>query len=341
MYQPLRASPQIAKLARDLGIPIKVDPVDGILNFCDQSVAEMMCDFPDCETLSGMLDCIAAKVGIVFEEVWSDDDVSHLVEKYATMDELGFVTLEEELSGDTYGMTIRCQCCEVWEPQFVSVIDCRGDKSARAYYTKWHEVAHVLTLTDETRISFKRTHASANAKDPEERIMDLIAARLGFHPAMTAKFMHAYKDISFETVDALRAQLCPRASRQAALINFSRFWPTPCILIRAAMGLKKHQQRQLDQQSFFFHDQPKEALRAVSVTRNDAAREMKFAVYPNWRVPERSVIFQVHSGDIEYAEGIEDLAWWESSDGKCLDACSVRVQARRFGDSVDALITPQ
>lgn len=223
MYQPLRASPQITKLACDLGIPIKVDPVDGILNFCDQSVAEMMCDFPDCETLAGMLDCVAAKVGIIFEEVWSDEGICHLVKKYVAMGELGFVTLEEELSGDTYGMTIRRQCREVLEPQFVSVIDCRGDKSARAYYTKWHEVAHVLTLTDETRISFKRTHTSTNAGDPEERMMDLIAARLGFHPTLTAKFMRAYKDISFETVDALRAQLCPSASRQSALINFSRF----------------------------------------------------------------------------------------------------------------------
>lgn len=97
------------------------------------------------------------------------------------------------------------------------------------------------------------------------------------------------------------------------------------------MALKRHQERQLNQQSFFFRDQPKEVLRAVSVTRNDAAREMKFAVHPNWRVPERSVIFQVHSGAIEYAEAIEDLAWWESSDGKCLEACRVRVQARRLG----------
>jgi hypothetical protein len=36
----------------------------------------------------------------------------------------------------------------------------------------------------------------------------------------------------------------------------------------------------------------------------------------------------------------EDLAWRESSDGKRLDAGRVRVQARRSGDLVDALIAP-
>jgi hypothetical protein len=340
MSQSLRASPELSKLAKNLGIQNRVDPVDGILGFCDQRVSEMMQDFPDCETPAAMLDCVAAKAGIFFEEVYSDDDVCRLIDKYVVMGEMGFVILDEELSDETYGITIRRQNREGWEPLFVSVIDCREDKAARAYYTKWHEIAHVLTLTDDAQISFKRTHASTNTGDPEERMMDLIAARLGFHPALTAKFMHAYEEISFEVVDELRAQLCPSASRQAALINFSRFWPTPCILIRAAMGLKKQQEAQLEQQYFFFHEPPKEALRAVSVTGNDAAREMKFTIYPNWRVPERSVIFQVYSENIGYAEALENLDWWESSGGKHLSSCRVKVQARRSGNTVDALITP-
>ncbi len=108
----------------------------------------------------------------------------------------------------------------------VAVIDCRGDKAARVYYTKWHEIAHVLTLADETRTCFKRTHSSLNVEDLEERMMDMIAARLGFLPAMTIKFMRAFGDINFEAVDELREQLCPGASRQASLINFARFCPS-------------------------------------------------------------------------------------------------------------------
>ena len=114
MLQPLRVSPQITELAQNIGVPIRVNPVDGILEFCDKCVLEMMSDFPECETPAEMLDCVAGKVGIIFEEVWSDEDVRGLIKKYVMIGELGFVMLEEELSGDTYGITIRRQCSEVW-----------------------------------------------------------------------------------------------------------------------------------------------------------------------------------------------------------------------------------
>lgn len=340
MSQSLRSSQQLARLARELGISIKINPVDGIMNFCEERITQLMCDFPDCTTPAVMLNCIASKLGVVFEEVKSDDDLQRLVKKCVAMGEIGFVMLEEELSGETFGITIKRHFREEWEPVYIAVIDCRGDKAARAYYTKWHEIGHVLTLTDETRTSFRRTHSSLNAEDPEERMMDMIAAKLGFHPAMTGKFMSAYDDISFEAVEELREQICFGASQQASLINFARFWPKPCILVNAAMGLKKQQEATVNQQGFFFHDGPKEEFRAVRVTRSDAARELKFAVHPNWRVPERSVIHRVYFGDIVYAEAIENLDWWEASSGNRLDNQQVRVQARRTRDCVDALIVP-
>lgn len=340
MSQPLCSSQRISQLAYQLGVPLKVNPVDGIMNFCELRISQLMVDFPDCSTPAEMLDCIAAKVGIVFEEVSSDEDLQRILKKYVGMGEMGFVMLEKELSGETFGITIKRNCRENWESLYVSIIDCRSDKAARAYYTKWHEIAHVLTLTDETCTIFRRTHSSLNAEDPEERMMDMIAARLGFHPSMTKKFMRAYDEITFGAIDELREQLCPGASRQASLINFARFWPNPCILINAAMGLKKQQEAMANQQGFFFHGGPKEDLRAVHVARNDAAREIKFVVHPQWRVPQRSVIYRVYFDDLDYAEAIENLDWWEASSGSRLDSRDVFVQARRTLDAVDALIVP-
>ena len=152
--------------------------------------------------------------------------------------------------------------------------------------------------------------------------------------------MRSYDEITFDAVDELRWQLCPAASRQASIINFARFWPNPCILVNAAMGLKKQQEATASQQGFFFHDGPKEEFRAVHVTRNDAAREIKFVVHPQWRVPERSVIHRVYFDNLGYAEAIENLDWWEAGSGSRLDSWSVRVQARRTKDAVDALIVP-
>lgn len=340
MSLPLRSSPRISSLAHALGVAVTANPVDGILTFCESLISRVMRDFPDCATLADMLGCVASKVGIVFEEVRSDEDLVRVIKKYVALGEYGFVMLESELAGETYGVTIRRLNREGWEPPYVSVIDCRGDKAARAYYTKWHEVAHVLTLTDDSRTVFKRTHSSLNSEDPEERMMDMIAARLGFHPSMTKSLASAYGEITFDAVDQLRDQLCPEASRQSSLINFARFWPKPCILVNAAMGLKKGQKASLRQQGFFFAEAPKEELRAVRLTHSDAAREVKFTMHPNWRVPERSVIHRVYREDTSLAEAVENLSWWEASGGSRLDDWQVRVRARKCGDSVDALITP-
>ncbi len=69
MSQPLRSSQQIAQLARHLGISVRVNPVDGIMNYCEERISQLMYDFPDCATPADMLRCIAGKVGVVFEEV--------------------------------------------------------------------------------------------------------------------------------------------------------------------------------------------------------------------------------------------------------------------------------
>ena len=42
--------------------------------------------------------------------------------------------------------------------RFVAVIDCRGSKLARRFFTRWHEIAHRLT-----------THADQGATEPAYR----------------------------------------------------------------------------------------------------------------------------------------------------------------------------
>ena len=63
-----------------------------------------------------------------------------------------FATLEQELSEDVFAITYRRNNGEYWEREFVSVIDSRGSKASRVYFTKWHELAHLLTLIDQLRL---------------------------------------------------------------------------------------------------------------------------------------------------------------------------------------------
>jgi hypothetical protein len=336
----LRTSPQIHKLARDLGIKIKKndDPVTAVLQYCERRVKSMMGGVTDCGTLSQMLDWIANKVGTSFEIISSDEDLERIKQKYLAQREKAFVRLEDEFSDEVFGVTFKLLHCESWEPQYVSIIDCRGEKAARGYFTKWHEIAHLLTQTEQMRLVFRRTHSSANGGDPEERLMDVIAGRFGFYPPFVHSFIK--EEISFEAIEDLRIQLCPEASQQSSLINFAKCWNAPCILLRAEMGLRKGEEAKLSQGGFYFADGPQYVLRAVHVSPNDLARDSKFAIYENMRVPEKSVIHRVFNDELLYAEAEEDLSWWESSSGRSLIANRIKVKARWWMQGVEALIIP-
>ena len=166
--------------------------------------------------------------------------------------------------------------------------------------------------------------------------MDVIAGSLGFYAPIARN--QAKGEISFDAIEALRQQMCPEASRQAALIGLVDAWLTPALLVTAMPALKSDEQLyRSSQQRFVFYEPPAEKLRAVRVKANQAAREARLAIFENMRVPEKSVISQVYSGTVVCAEQMKDLGWWES-DRKSLPSCPVRVMARRGVDSVDAII---
>lgn len=340
MVQRISSAPQVCNLARELGVSIRVDPLVGILNYCDLRMNELLDEYGEFDSLIELLDWVANRVSTKFILIKSDDDLKEIEEEYLKKRrETGFLDLSEKLAGEKdFGITIKLQNKEPWEPAFVSVIDCRGDKASRAYFTKWHEIAHILTLTNQTETVFRRSHEPASGNEPKERLMDVIAGRIGFYPAITSKFIKG--EISFEAVEALKAHLCPEASLQSSLISFAKFWPNPCILIRAEMGLKRHEEALTNQQSFFFYEGPKPALRAIRVTRSNAARDAGFFIPTNYRIPEMSVISHVFSQNISYGESDECLSWWKSSNGSRLNPCPVSVKAKRSVDCVDALVFP-
>jgi hypothetical protein len=330
----LRNSPQIWKL----GVDPESDPVAAILRFCNKKVQCVAREFK-CSTLGQLLSALAAALGTTFIEVHSDSDLIEIQERHLASNEKAFATLKEDLSEDVLAITYKLLNRKKWQRPYMSVIDCRGEKRGRTYYSKWHELAHLLTLTDQTRLSFARTHAQAGqAKDPEEALMEVIAGRFGFWRELLIR--HAEGEVSFEAIECVRMQHCPEASTQASLIGIANAWPSPCILIYAGLGLKKRERDALHQGTFGFSKAPSPELRALKVQANDLARESNFTIFPNIRVPLRSVIYKVFSGESVEGEAVENLAWWSTSNGTRLTALRVRVKARRSGDGVQALIIP-
>lgn len=341
MASPLKSSVAVHTLARDLGIVHPTDPVSQIVGYCEERVRKFLKEFPDAQGLTGLLDLVAARVQTCFRVVKTDDELLSLRDEYLRRGETAFANLTQELGPDVFGMTLSLQKRQPWELPFVSIIDGRGEKIWRGYFTKWHELAHLLTLTSQSRLAFKRTHRTEIAS-PEESLMDIIAGRFAFYAPVIRK--HARGAISFEAIENLRQQLCPEASKQSSVIGIMEAWSSPCLLVTAEMGLKKGEQTGLNQRRFGFSKDPESKLRATRVKANDEARGAGFKIFENMRVPEQSVIFRVHGDALSYGDQREDLSWWKTSDGTVLSARPVRVEARRstgdFGDFVEALISP-
>ena len=330
-----------SRLAADLHLPLRLDSIEAVLATCERQVEHILAEFEQavgpCTTLSLLADLVANKLQTSFEVIRMDHDLVRVRQTYLEKDEVGFARLEEDLGPGMYGVTIRLLHPEPWGMRFVSVIDCRGPKRHREFYTKWHELGHLLVLTDQMRLVFRRTHEKRS--NPEEQLIDLIAGRCGFHRSIVQRV--ASGPLSFDTLDMLRAQLCPESSRQAAMIGFVNAWPRACVLVQAELALKANEERQLDQTPFLpaVVASPKHVLRATHLTINDLARDLNLGLFRNMRVPAESVITQVFRGASDEASAVEDLSWWESK-GVHLPPRRVRVVARRGFEGVDALILP-
>ncbi len=239
MSNRLDSKPQVWKLAVDLGLSATGSPFQEILRFVSNRIKRISKKF-HCKRLNDLLIATAAEMETTFEEIHSDEDLRRIRTSYLDRRETAFANLEAELQGaEDYGITIRRTHREQWEPLFVSVIDCRGEKIFRRYFTKWHELAHLLTLTPQMRLVFRRSHSASSARDPEEILMDVIAGEAGFHPDFLPGKLEG--GISFDTILRIRDECCPDASVQAATIGIAKALPIPCVLLEASMALRKQE----------------------------------------------------------------------------------------------------
>jgi hypothetical protein len=292
-----------------------------------------------CKTLNDLLVATAGDMGTVFEEIRSDSELELVREKYFTQGERIFGNLHNELGAADLAITVKRLSQKKWEPPYVSIIDCRGAKLSRAYFSKWHELSHLLTLTPQMRLVFRRTHATAMA-DPEESLMEIIASEVGFFRDFFPEVL--FRDVSFENIDRIRSEFCPDASYQASLIGIVKALPVACVLLEARNALKKSEEVKCAQLSLEIEGcsrPPSPELRAVHVTSNPAARERGMLIHKNWRVPGKSVIRRVFE-EGGYQESIENLNWWRAGADDRLDNCVVKIKAKKSHDSVCAIVVP-
>jgi hypothetical protein len=342
-----RPAPEVSDLADELGLGRPADPVDAILGFCRRKIDGWVGEARGVTTVAQLEALVTRKLQMAFEEVRADEDFDRLKAVYARgRKELAFAALRVSFNDDknpAYGVLIECKKAPPdATDRFVAVIDCRGGKLARRFFTRWHEIAHRLTThARHGEPAFRSEH------DPIERLMDEIAGHVGFYgPLFEPVFAQAHggRDLlRFETVQAVIDGGFVDASFQATLNACTRRLPTPVIYLEAAIGHKKAVRKLIEDTSprLFEEDEPPAGeLRAVKVVTNDAARREDFAIHQNMRVPEGSIVHRLFGEEsARDGEGREDLGLWES-DGRPLGGRAVAVEARRVPDRVIAVVQP-
>jgi len=281
---------------------------------------------------------------MVFEEIRTDEDWERLKEVYARgKKEFVFGAIRTKFDDDdnlTYGALVQRRNAAPTDPdRFVALIDCRGNKAARRFFTRWHEIAHRLTThADMLEPVYRSEH------DPIERMMDEIAGHVGFYePLFQPVYQQATEGVThlkFRVVESIITNAFPTASFQATLFACTRRMTTPVVYLEATLAHKKDVKRKLATKSLFGDDPPAGQLRAVQVIQNRAAKQEGFTIPANMRVPAASVIHRLFDAELMTdGDGKECLSYWESQ-GKPLGRRGVVVEARKVPDRVIAIIQP-
>jgi hypothetical protein len=330
-------SAKIWEIASALRLSPTNSAANAVLMYCENQAQKMLADFPDCANPAELLEIMAAMLGTSFVEIRSDSELIEIQQQYCRAREFGFASLHKDLEGEAFGVTYRRIAAAPGERAFVSVIDCRGNKALRSYFTKWHEVGHLLILPDQQRQSFRRTHGPGKRKDPEESLVDMIAGHLGFYRRFLLPEIRCA--VAFAEVDRIRGKLFPEASLQASANAYVKHHFEPCLLIEAKLGLKTGEETELMQGSFGFFEPPSPKLRVQSVVPSDSAKASGLYIPKNFRVPEASIIHDVFLHGRDTAAAQECLSVWEPSEGKSLEPMPIRVEVRKHFESVLALIS--
>ena len=343
----LDSEQEIIKLAAGLKVDWQQNAVQNIIALCHEKISRWLKHAPKIRTIQDLEALVCEKVRLVFEEVRDDADLNNIIRKYLGLGEPIFATLKSDLDEQTFAALIeRRKIDGNSRDRYVAVIDCRGSKASRRFFTRWHEIAHLLTLQGQLQLPL---HRSTTDRSPTERLMDTIAGEVGFYDPLFRPILCEETDnedgLSFAVVERIRQRFCPEASFKSTLNTCVKRFHIPILVAEIGMGLKKDEERQMHspQLDLIATIPPEPKLRVLSILGNDV-HSTGLKLHRNMQVPIASLLhhfFSKQDGfDEDEVNGIENLNFWRHSDGKALANLDVKIQARRFQDSVIALILP-
>jgi len=348
----LARSPKVIQLARDLGLSTRGDCLTPIRDYAITAVSRVLGDSAiPVDSLDTLRRLVANKYRARLEFISSDDDIERIATEYSRFHpHLRKRLVEEFLEGRTEGITLERDPYDSVQFCYLVVVDSRGERAARAYFTAWHELTHLIVHPEQLRFpGFRRTPLRIEIeKDPLESVVDHVAGRLAFYPPLFEPAIQAamkvHGGISFEAIDQARVEAAPSASLFATAMGSINFAGFPLLFVSIGLGLKVGERRLLrsPQQRFGFAEvHVNEKVRALNVVPNELVPESKLAIRRNMRVPVRSVLTEAFDSNQDVTlDAQEDQSWWETSEEGTLRSLPLWVQAIRRGRFVYGLIKP-
>jgi hypothetical protein len=344
----LSLEPKVISLANTLGIE-GTDPVAAIRDYCAQRVSSFIRAIGSVTDIGELEKVVCEKLNLRVHEIWSDSELEQITQSYVADGEPVFAFLPADLDAGTYGVLVRLNKRIGKKFAWAALVDCRGGKHHRRFFTTWHEIVHCITAADQYELPFHRTIIGNKFTDPVERLVDFIAGDLAFFDPLFRP--HLERELlsdgclTFAAIDRIRDNFCPAASFEATLNACVTRVSSPLIFLKAGMILKEAEQALADspQSLLFAETSPQAHLRVISTITNDGARRLRVHIPRHFRVPDLSVIALAYTSEsIQPLDCMmpEDLSDWRCSDGTGLAPFKVSVSARRCGDQVFALIAP-
>jgi hypothetical protein len=344
--------PRVQQLARSLGLPARGDVLPHLRRLATERIDRIVAEWAEpIRTLDDLLRIVAGRLSVCIERIGGDADVARIARtRAAYVPHLAELLQCEFIAGKTEGLLIEHQDPRPGDRRYLVVIDARGERAVRAFFTTWHEIAHVITTPPQLELKLLRRtlNEDGRPKDPTESAVDYLAGAIAFYqpifgPALD-RALRECSGLTFEAVERARDAVAPNASTFAACVAAVRSVEEPACFVRAEARLKPAEQRRLRSAQFtlgalFEEPTPNPKLRLVDVVANDAARCVGLRLHEHLRVPPTSVLFDVQElGTAPERCGSEDQRQWETSAHGSLEPLPLLVNAARRGTSVYGLI---
>lgn len=336
---------RVFQIARRLGAADAEGAVGSILAFCRRRVAGWVHEAGGIRSVKELERLVCRRLKLEFQEFRHQGDLDAIVRRNVAAGEIVFASLPALFDDETFATLIRRrQQRPDASAEYVAVIDCRDGKASRRWFSRWHEIAHLLTLDGPTEA--QPVHRSTSEHSAVERLMDQIAADIGFFDPLFAPVFAAQVlapgRLDFAAIDLVRRRYDPEASFQATTIACLKRWPKPAAYLEAGLAMTAAEARRFDEESIPAR-RPTPKLRVLKVIGNEASRACGLRLVRNMQVPDVSILHRLFFSREPIPVGAamsgeEDLGQWRRSNGQQLPACPIKVEARPGRRHIEAIV---